>query len=425
MGVRISYATTRMNADHTGSVTLPGFDALARACCSKYGLAPDFAAVDGRLAGIATDDVRNVAVLRQARRHALSEAARWGEPYVFFLAPGLVSWMAAVMDGERLVGGAVGGEVTPSEDPADVRATVAYLVGAGCQRRAAETYARLRPVWPQARTREAAEFLQQAVYKYTGYDASHLTRHRENALQQRQIAETIHELKSGRPAAPPFHEERRLLAQIRVGDRDGARSLLNRLLADILLDSAHTALMQARAIELIGFLVRAAIEDNPLLDSLLAQHRRWVEEIFGAKDFEKLCEALRRVLDAFMDAIELQGFNREDRRVRAALDYLATHLEQPVSLAEVGRAAGLSGFRIAHLVKEHTGRAVMQHLRRLRVERARRLLRDTDMDLAALSVSLGFADQSHFIRQFRQLAGVTPARYRRGLRQRAPTRLPE
>jgi AraC-like DNA-binding protein len=178
--------------------------------------------------------------------------------------------------------------------------------------------------------------------------------------------------------------------------------------------------LQARAIELIGFLVRAAIEDNPLLDSLLAQHRRWVEEIFAAADFERLCEALRRVLDAFMDAIELQGFNREDRRVRAALDYLAAHLGAPVALAEVGRAVGLSGYRLAHLVKAHTGRTLMQHLRRLRVERARRTLEQTDGDLADLAASLGYADQSHFIRQFRQLVGVTPARYRRLRRSPAP-----
>ena len=402
------------------SAPFPGFDELARACRAQYGLAPDFATADGRLPAAAAADVCNAAVLRQARRHALAEAVRWGEPYVFFLAPGLVSWMAAVMDGERLLGGVVGGEVTPAEDPADVRAAVAYLVGAGCRRRQAGAYVRGRPSWPQARTRAAADFLQQAVYRFSGFDAACLTRNRDNALQQRQIAETIHEWKRGRPAAPPFHEERLLPALIRVGDRAGARSLLNRLLADMLLDSTRTAVLQARAIELIGFLVRAAIEDNPLLDSLLAQHRRWVEEIFAAADFERLCEALRRVLDAFMDAIELQGFNREDRRVRAALDYLAAHLGAPVALAEVGRAVGLSGYRLAHLVKAHTGRTLMQHLRRLRVERARRTLEQTDGDLADLAASLGYADQSHFIRQFRQLVGVTPARYRRLRRSPAP-----
>jgi two-component system response regulator YesN len=386
--------------------SIPGFAALAAAYRERYGMAP----------AVAADDVRNAAVLRQARRHALAEAVRWGEPYVFFLAPGLLSWMAAVMDGGKLRGGVVGGEVTAAEDPADVRGMVAYLVGAGCRRRAAEAYARSRPAWPQARTREAAGFLQEAVYRFTDCDPSLLTRNRENAQQQRQIAEAIHEWKRGRPAAPPFHEERMLLSLIRVGDRAGARSLLNRLLAATFLDSPRPALVQARAIELIGYLVRAAIEDNPLLDTLLTQHRRWIEEIFAAADFESLCEAVRRMLDAFMDAVELQGFNREDRRVRAALDFMAAHLHETLSLADVGRAVGLSGYRLAHLVKEHTGRTAMQHLRRLRIERGRRLLEETDTDVADLAASLGFADQSHFIRQFRQFAGVTPARYRRARR---------
>jgi AraC-like DNA-binding protein len=42
-------------------------------------------------------------------------------------------------------------------------------------------------------------------------------------------------------------------------------------------------------------------------------------------------------------------------------------------------------------------------------------LEDTDKDLAEIANDLGFADQSHFIRHFRELTGVTPARYRRNL----------
>jgi AraC family transcriptional regulator len=51
--------------------------------------------------------------------------------------------------------------------------------------------------------------------------------------------------------------------------------------------------------------------------------------------------------------------------------------------------------------------------RRLRVERAARLLRDTSMPLADVAAACGFCDQSHLARSFRHVLGCTPSDYRR------------
>jgi AraC family transcriptional regulator len=68
---------------------------------------------------------------------------------------------------------------------------------------------------------------------------------------------------------------------------------------------------------------------------------------------------------------------------------------------------------VAHLVKECTGKTIQQHIRRLRIQKARTWLEETDKDFADIAHELGFSDQSHFIRHFRDVTGLTPARYRR------------
>jgi transcriptional regulator GlxA family with amidase domain len=47
-----------------------------------------------------------------------------------------------------------------------------------------------------------------------------------------------------------------------------------------------------------------------------------------------------------------------------------------------------------------------------RVERGKRLLRDTDLSILEIGLATGFADQSHFTKTFRRMARVTPRDYR-------------
>ena len=58
--------------------------------------------------------------------------------------------------------------------------------------------------------------------------------------------------------------------------------------------------------------------------------------------------------------------------------------------------------------KESIGRAPHQHLMRLRLERARRLLDAPGAALSDVALRTGFADQAHFTRFFKRQFGVTP-----------------
>ena len=53
-----------------------------------------------------------------------------------------------------------------------------------------------------------------------------------------------------------------------------------------------------------------------------------------------------------------------------------------------------------------------QRLQHLRVARACQLLAERDRSLAEVAIATGFADQPHFSRVFRRLAGTTPGRFR-------------
>lgn len=361
----------------------------------------------------------NLDVLVKARADALRESVRWGEVTTFFLCPGILSWVVAVVDGDQLLGGVIGGEVIVMEDAGDVRPAVNYLIGLGCERKAVKAYVEALPRWPQNRVWEAAEFLYRELYTCSGFTPQLLQRNHEHAQQQRQIAENIHALKDEKGPNSPYEGERALMSLIRVGDKPGARRLLNKVLAGMFLNSPRVVMVQAYAIEMMGYLVRVAIENSPVLEGLLDCQRQWVERILQADTFESLCWELREILDVFMDMIYLQGYNRTNRKAQEILDFIGQEYREAVTLQDIADAVDLSSSRVAHLIKEATGKTVTQHIRQMRVREAQKLLLHTDLSYAAIAQTLGFSDQSYFIKQFRALTGTTPAKYRHGTDRKA------
>lgn len=98
--------------------------------------------------------------------------------------------------------------------------------------------------------------------------------------------------------------------------------------------------------------------------------------------------------------------------VRRVQELIAARYAESLSLDELARTAGMSRY---HLVRAfHRALGMTPHAWQLdrRIQRARVLL-EQGMPLAEVALQLGFADQSHFQRAFKQRVAATPGEYRR------------
>jgi len=345
----------------------------------------------------------------QARAYSLQEALHWGEPYLFYPVTGLVSWVVALVDQHAVRGGLLGGEVRPQGKP--LEESVQGLVDQGVALSAARPYVARLPVWPAARIREAAMALEKTFYQISGWKPRLLEENRIKAAQQRQIAEAIEHQKKNGQTVYPIDKERMLLSLIRAGDQNGARRVLNEMLGAMYLFSPKLAVLRARAIEMMGYLTRAAVEDSPLMEPLIERNHQWMQQLISAADFETLSHVLMQALDDFMQGIYAQGFNIYNPKVSRILDFVAQHYTRPITLAQIAAATDLSVFRVSHLVKQCTGKSVLQHIMQLRIQKARQLLERSSLSCSEIAYELGFCDQSYFIKHFKRLTGTTPRRY--------------
>ena len=102
--------------------------------------------------------------------------------------------------------------------------------------------------------------------------------------------------------------------------------------------------------------------------------------------------------------------NKDFLRVAPILDYIRDHLEQPLTLDQIAGQFYISKHYLCRIFKSATGFSVMEYIIYSRVLKARQLLQEGVSVQQAGELS-GFSDNSHFIRTFGHLTGLTPGRY--------------
>jgi AraC family transcriptional regulator len=99
-------------------------------------------------------------------------------------------------------------------------------------------------------------------------------------------------------------------------------------------------------------------------------------------------------------------------RLRRVFEFISAHLGDEIRLETLASIAGMSQHHFSELFRRSTGVTPHQYVIGQRVERGKRMLRDTDLSILEIGLATGFADQSHFTKTFRRVTRVTPRDYR-------------
>lgn len=93
------------------------------------------------------------------------------------------------------------------------------------------------------------------------------------------------------------------------------------------------------------------------------------------------------------------------------IDFVQANLRDNVSLIELAAVAGLSPFHFARLFRNTMGMSPHRYVTQLRVERSMMMLKNAH-GIAETAVAVGFFDQPHYTRAFKDMTGKTPGEYK-------------
>src|SRR5438132_14031420 len=97
-----------------------------------------------------------------------------------------------------------------------------------------------------------------------------------------------------------------------------------------------------------------------------------------------------------------------DIRIQFILTFLEEKIDSDVDLSELADLVCLSESRLRHLFTGETGKSPSQHLRDIRLARAKKLLAETRLTIDQVAMRVGWQDRSHFEWRFQEEFGLTP-----------------
>lgn len=113
------------------------------------------------------------------------------------------------------------------------------------------------------------------------------------------------------------------------------------------------------------------------------------------------------------DVMEKTG----DKRIVESAAYIRKNISGDISADRLAENAFLSTSRFIHLFKQETGMNLTDYINMLKMENAKGLLRETNLQLMEIMSACGFSSQSYFGMKFRKYSSMSPLAYRRKFRR--------
>ena len=98
--------------------------------------------------------------------------------------------------------------------------------------------------------------------------------------------------------------------------------------------------------------------------------------------------------------------------INKIISYLYMHIEDHLSLEEIAYDLKISTGYLSSCFKKNMGISVMNYYKKIKVERSKSLLMNSNNSILEISTLLGFCDQCHFSKTFKSIVGMTPTEYK-------------
>ncbi len=100
--------------------------------------------------------------------------------------------------------------------------------------------------------------------------------------------------------------------------------------------------------------------------------------------------------------------------IQRAKQYIVENYSRDLSLDDVSREVDISPYYFSKIFKEEVGSSFIEYMTTLRMEEAKRLLKESVLSMKEICVKIGYSDPNYFSRNFKKYTGVTPTEFKEG-----------
>ncbi|MRJ06055.1 MAG: hypothetical protein C6I01_00850 [Epsilonproteobacteria bacterium] len=152
--------------------------------------------------------------------------------------------------------------------------------------------------------------------------------------------------------------------------------------------------------------------NDPTIGNLFNQLNEYLDHHLNSISIEENITQLIVILVKKYSPLKIKkSRDINNHYVKRLVEYIYTHYLDDIQLQDLQDIAGINKYHIIRIFKQHFSLTPYQFILKLRIEHALKLMKK-DYPLSLIAVESGFFDQSHFIKEFKKVYGITPLRFR-------------
>lgn len=345
--------------------------------------------------------------------NAAEQAERFGGKYIYYCPAGFVHFISPLIYLGDIVGAIGGGPVllTEHDDFFYVDILKKYNISGEYHNALIKELKTVQYMQP-----ERVSGLSEMIFVTASHinQSLKLLQTRDMLLQQSEISDKIQRIKEqDNQDFYPIETERLLMKKIAMGDKRGARELLNDLLGHIFFSSGKNfEILKARVLELLVLLSRGAMEGGADTDVIFGMNYRFLNEINGIKDVENMTYWLSQIMVRFAEQVFDFHSLKHAEAISKAVEYIKRNFQSKLTLKQTADYVSFSPSYFSKIFCEEMKCSFSQYLNKVRIENAKILLQGGNLSLADIALMCGFEDQSYFTKIFKSVTGVSPKNFK-------------
>lgn len=203
----------------------------------------------------------------------------------------------------------------------------------------------------------------------------------------------------------PREKEQKLVNCIKSGEFEKGKQLLDDIIRSNFIDGTPTAEMTRYFMFDLASTVVKTVKEISAAEP--------VEKLFVCETLAELQAEITNTLSSVCKRIQSKTGNRSYELSRSIIESVNTHYgEVTLNVAMIAENLGITPSYMSKLFKEQTGETLPDYINKVRLEKAKVLLRDEKLNISDVAVKVGYLNSNALIRSFKKYEGVTPGKYK-------------
>lgn len=347
------------------------------------------------------------------------QSVNLGESYIFSCPSGLIHFTVPIMKDNTYQGSVLAGPITLEYPDMTLIDSIIQKYNISLDyRRKMYTALSAIPLIEPFQARHLSKLLFLLITNLITGEAERIKELRDKTMQQAKIGEFIQSTKEEDTQLPTNHYamEKSLIQDVLLGNSNGAKAMLNKMLGQIFFTSGNNIdIIKTRTVELVALLSRAIVEAGSSPENVYNMTESYIHRLSTVKNLTDLSYVLLETLEQFTNIAFYPNPSNNSSIIKKSINYINKFYNQSLTLDMVAEHVGLNPAYFSTLFKKETGINFSNYLINIKVDKAKLLLKNTNLSLITIATELGFESQSYFSNVFKKATGMSPRQFRQSL----------